>query len=80
VKHSEIEPEPVVAAQLCGAGIDRVRRYALDLGTHGELRGLIGPDEAHFSPPKFRPQEFLVAALLSRMWGVALGCPVSFLR
>jgi 16S rRNA (guanine527-N7)-methyltransferase len=46
VKHSEIEPEPVVAARLCGAGIDRVRRYALDLGTHGELRGLIGPDEA----------------------------------
>ena len=46
MKHSEIEPEPVVAAQLCGAGIDRVRRYALDLGTYGELRGLIGPDEA----------------------------------
>ena len=46
MKHSEVEPEPVVAAQLCGAGIDRVRRYALDLGTHGELRGLIGPDEA----------------------------------
>jgi 16S rRNA (guanine527-N7)-methyltransferase len=46
VKHSEIEPEPVVAARLCGAGIDSVRRYALDLGTHGELRGLIGPDEA----------------------------------
>ena len=46
MKHSEIEPEPVVAARLCGAGIDRVRRYALDLGTQGELRGLIGPDEA----------------------------------
>lgn len=46
MKHSEIEPEPVVAARLCGAGIDSVRRYALDLGTHGELRGLIGPDEA----------------------------------
>jgi len=46
VKHSEIEPEPSVAEQLCGAGIDRVRRFALDLGTRGESLGLIGPDEA----------------------------------
>jgi 16S rRNA (guanine527-N7)-methyltransferase len=46
VKHSEIEPEPAVAEQLCGAGIDRVRRFALDLGTRGESLGLIGPDEA----------------------------------
>ena len=46
MKHSEIEPEPAVAAQLCGAGIERVRQYALDLGTRGEELGLIGPDEA----------------------------------
>ena len=46
MKHSEIEPEPAVAEQLCGAGIDRVRRFALDLGTRGESLGLIGPDEA----------------------------------
>ena len=46
MKHSEIEPESPVAAQLCGAGIERVREYALDLGTRGEELGLIGPDEA----------------------------------
>jgi len=46
VKHSEIEPEPAVAAQLCGAGIERVRQFAHDLGTRGEELGLIGPDEA----------------------------------
>jgi len=46
VKHSEIEPEPSVAAQLCGAGIDGVRKFALNLGTRGEELGLIGPDEA----------------------------------
>ncbi len=46
MKHPEIEPEPLVAEQLCGAGIDRVRRFALDLGTRGETLGLIGPDEA----------------------------------
>jgi len=46
VKHSEIEPEPPVAEKLCGAGIERVRQFALDLGTRGEALGLIGPDEA----------------------------------
>ena len=46
MKHSEIEPEPPVAERLCGAGIDRVRQFALDLGTRGEELGLIGPDEA----------------------------------
>ncbi|MCF8546378.1 MAG: 16S rRNA (guanine(527)-N(7))-methyltransferase RsmG [Microbacteriaceae bacterium] len=46
MKHSEIEAEPSVAAQLCGAGIERVRAFALDLGTRGEALGLIGPDEA----------------------------------
>lgn len=46
MKHSEIEPEPPVAAHLCGAGIERVRKFALDLGTRGETLGLIGPDEA----------------------------------
>lgn len=46
MKHSEIEPEPPVAEQLCGEAIDRVRQFALDLGTRGETLGLIGPDEA----------------------------------
>lgn len=46
MKHSEIEPEPSVAARLCGAGIEQVRTFALDLGTRGEVLGLIGPDEA----------------------------------
>ena len=46
MKHSEIELEPAVAERLCGAGIDRIRQFALDLGTRGEALGLIGPDEA----------------------------------
>ena len=46
MKHSEIELEPAVAETLCGAGIDRIRQFTLDLGTRGESLGLIGPDEA----------------------------------
>ena len=46
MKHSEIEPEPSVAAQLCGTGIEKVRTFTRDLGDRGELLGLIGPDEA----------------------------------
>jgi 16S rRNA (guanine527-N7)-methyltransferase len=46
VKHPEIEPEPFVAEQLCGDAIESVRKFALDLGTRGEVLGLIGPDEA----------------------------------
>jgi 16S rRNA (guanine527-N7)-methyltransferase len=46
VKHSAIEPEPVVAKELCGAAIETVRTYTASLGLHGEELGLIGPDEA----------------------------------
>lgn len=46
MKHSAIEEEPAAAEALCGNGISLVRRFARDLGTHGEEWGLIGPDEA----------------------------------
>lgn len=46
MKHSSIEPEPPYAEALCGQGIDKVRRFARELGTRGEELGLIGPDEA----------------------------------
>ena len=46
MKHSAIEQEPAVAADLCGGGISLVRQFAEDLGTRGEELGLIGPEEA----------------------------------
>ncbi len=46
MKHSAIEPEPPEAVALFGTGIDLVRRFAQNLGEHGEEWGLIGPDEA----------------------------------
>ena len=61
MKHSEIEPEPTVAEQLCGDGIDLVRRYAYDLGTRGEELGLIGPEEA----PRLWSRHILNCALLA---------------
>ncbi len=42
----EIEPEPAEAIDLAGDRIDVLRRFAEDLGTRGELLGLIGPQEA----------------------------------
>lgn len=42
----EIEPEPAEATALAGDRIDVLRRFAEDLGTRGELLGLIGPQEA----------------------------------
>ncbi len=61
MKHSEIEPEPAVAAALCGDGIDLVRRYTEDLGRRGEELGLIGPDEA----PRLWSRHILNCALLA---------------
>jgi 16S rRNA (guanine527-N7)-methyltransferase len=46
VKHSAVEQEPAVAAELCGSGISLVRQYADNLARYGEELGLIGPDEA----------------------------------
>jgi len=61
VKHSEIEPEPAVAAPLCGSGLDRVRLFAEDLGTRGAELGLIGPDE----PQRLWSRHILNCALLA---------------
>lgn len=46
MKHSAIEDEPAVAAELCGDGISLVRAFTHTLATEGEKLGLIGPDEA----------------------------------
>jgi 16S rRNA (guanine527-N7)-methyltransferase len=46
VKHSSVESEPPVAEELCGDGINRIRRFTHALATNGETLGLIGPDEA----------------------------------
>jgi len=47
VKHSEIVTGTSCRAEkLCGAGIERVRQFALDLGTRGKHSVSIGPDEA----------------------------------
>jgi 16S rRNA (guanine527-N7)-methyltransferase len=40
-----VEPEPPVAAELFGEGIDRARAYAARLAAEGEELGLIGPLE-----------------------------------
>ncbi len=61
MKHSAIEPEPAVAAQLCGDAIETVRRFAHELGTRGEELGLIGPDEA----PRLWTRHILNCALVA---------------
>lgn len=42
---TDIEPEPPVAAELFGDGIDQARSFAAALAAEGERRGLIGPLE-----------------------------------
>jgi len=45
VKHSDLEPEPALAAELFGDRVDVVRQFAASLAEHGETLGLIGPLE-----------------------------------
>lgn len=61
VKHSDLEPEPAGAAELCGVGIETVRRFAENLGESGVLLGLIGPDE----PARLWTRHILNCALLA---------------
>lgn len=42
---SPVEPEPAIAAELFGPGIDRARSFAAQLAARGEELGLIGPLE-----------------------------------
>ena len=41
----DLEPEPAVAEQLFGDGLEQARRYVTALATDGVVRGLIGPRE-----------------------------------
>lgn len=61
MKHSELEPEPAIAATLCGDGIETVRRFARNLGERGEELGLIGPEEA----PRLWTRHIINCALLA---------------
>ena len=56
-----VEPEPVEAAQVFGARLPVVRRYAADLAEHGVELGLIGPLE----PPRIWSRHVLNSGLLS---------------
>lgn len=67
MKHSEIEPEPAVAAELCGEGIGTIRKFTEALGTFGEEWGLIGPDE----PARLWTRHILNCALLAPELGLS---------
>lgn len=67
MKHSAIEQEPAAAGELCGGGISLVRKFAENLGTHGEELGLIGPDEAG----RLWTRHILNCALLAPELGVS---------
>ena len=61
MKHSGIEVEPTEAAELCGPGLEKVRRFTQALGLFGEELGLIGPDE----PQRLWTRHILNCALLA---------------
>lgn len=56
-----IEREPSQAATLAGDRIDVLRRFAQNLGLHGEERGLIGPLE----PPRLWSRHVLNSAIVA---------------
>ena len=45
MKHSEIEPEPAAAEELCGEALPILRLFAEHLAQWGEELGLVGPRE-----------------------------------
>ena len=45
MKHSEIEPEPAAAVELCGDALPTLRLFAKHLAEWGEELGLVGPRE-----------------------------------
>jgi 16S rRNA (guanine527-N7)-methyltransferase len=59
-----IETEPAVAAQIFGDRIDVARRFAQQLGEHGEERGLIGPLE----PPRLWSRHILNSAVVAPLF------------
>jgi 16S rRNA (guanine527-N7)-methyltransferase len=61
VKHSVVELEPHGAAEICGVGIEKIRRFAANIGEQGVLLGLIGPDE----PARLWTRHILNCALLA---------------
>ncbi|WP_166869609.1 16S rRNA (guanine(527)-N(7))-methyltransferase RsmG [Salinibacterium sp. ZJ70] len=58
---SELENEPVAAAQLFGDRIDVARQFTADLAREGEIRGLIGPLEL----PRLWTRHVLNSALVA---------------
>lgn len=63
MKHSssDVEPEPAIAAEIFGDGIDKARAYTNELGRRGEELGLIGPLE----PPRLWTRHILNSALVA---------------
>lgn len=61
---SPVEPEPAVAAELFGAGLDQAREFAGRLVAHGEELGLIGPLELERLWSRHLVNSVLVAPLL----------------
>ena len=62
----DIEPEPVVAADIFGDRIELARRFTAALGEHGEERGLIGPLE----PPRLWSRHVLNSAIIAPLFPV----------
>lgn len=62
----DIEPEPVVAADIFGDRIELARQFTAALGEHGEERGLIGPLE----PPRLWSRHVLNSAIIAPLFPV----------
>ena len=62
----DIEPEPVVAADIFGDRIELARRFTASLGEQGEERGLIGPLE----PPRLWSRHVLNSAIIAPLFPV----------
>ena len=62
----DIEPEPIVAADIFGDRIELARRFTAALGEYGEERGLIGPLE----PPRLWSRHVLNSAIIAPLFPV----------
>jgi 16S rRNA (guanine527-N7)-methyltransferase len=62
VKHSECEPEPECTPEVCGEALEKLREFAVHVGTWGEDLGLVGPRELG----RLWTRHILNSALLAR--------------
>lgn len=66
---TDIEPEPVVAAEIFGDRIEQARAFTAALAAQGEERGLIGPLE----PPRLWTRHILNSAIAAPLFSGRVG-------